>query len=76
MLLSLAAQSGVVQKLARRTPERVFGGQIDEVIFGEGTLGLMPAIDERDVRGDALVPQPVNELGAAIAFVSSEALGL
>ena len=76
MLLRLAAESGVVQKLARGTPVRVFSGQIGEVIFGEGTLSLTPAINEWDVGGDALVPQPVNELGAAIAFVRSEALGL
>ena len=41
MLLSLATQSGVVQNLTCRTPIRVCGSQIGEVVFGEGTLGLV-----------------------------------
>jgi len=76
MLLSLAAQSGVVQKLTCGASVCVCGGQISEVIFGEGALGLMPAIDEWDVRSDSLTPQPVDELSAAIALVSAETLGL
>lgn len=70
--MSLAALTVTAQRLSFRTIINILCRLKTELLSGEASTRLVPAIDDRNVWLDVTCQQPGQKLSAAVSFVGSQ----
>src|ERR1700691_2316193 len=74
--LTAAPGTSIMQWFSFRTVVRIFLGLVTELLSGEVSLGLVAAIDDRDMRLNVALQQPRQKLSASVSLVCGQTLGV